>query len=82
MISSCQQWVDKYGYWSADQPALVFIYFYLRQNIILLVRSSAGCSPSTAFSKSIGSIRTSPDYIPATLLTFLCLPIILSGIQT
>lgn len=49
MISSCKQWVDRYVYWFAGQPDLVFVYFYLRQNIILPVHSSAGRSPSIVF---------------------------------
>lgn len=50
--------------------------------MILLVCNRAGHSLYTIFNKSNESIRMSPNYIPATLLIFLCPPIILSGTQT
>lgn len=71
MISSCKQWVDRYVYWFADQPDLVFVYFYLRQNIILPVHSRACRSPSIVFhllealeqAQIIYQPRFSPSYV-------------------
>lgn len=54
MSSSYKQWVNRYVYCNVGQPDLVFIYFFLRQNIILPV----GFQPPTG---SLANLIEAPE---------------------